>query len=319
MMSVLNWREKIHNDLRGEQLGLDHEGLAFYTQFYGLDSLDADIKLLKLSSSCGTYQWVAWDFYNSSPKVQGYALVTHGLFDHTAYMRPLIQSFLKDELHVLALELPGHGLDFKQALDCRGFDEYTAQNRAGMEWVKAQKSHLLVEAAHSTGAIGPLNRILEGQERQHKIVFLNPLIKIQMFRLAKLSYSFLSPLLSSVPRKKWGPGEGQDFLDFRARDPLQPWRIPQKWLSHYFEWAESVLNGKTLAPGENILVAQGGRDFVVNAKEAQKILASLVSNPKFSCYSSLGHQMLYGPEQAVQALLDEVSRWWGGAGGLRSS
>ena len=152
MMNVLKWRKQIQADL-DDRLGLGHEALGNYAQLYGLDSLDCRVELVRLDGGRDQPNWVGWHFSQPDKEPEGYALVTHGLFDHTAYMRPLIASLLGQNLNVLSLELPGHGLDFKGVLECDTFDEYTEQNKKAVEWVIEQRSSVIVEVAHSTGAV----------------------------------------------------------------------------------------------------------------------------------------------------------------------
>lgn len=312
-MDPLTWRKQIQSDIQ-VTLDLEHKGFAHYCQFYGLDSLATRVELIKLVSNKSKHSWPALHFLQPPEKARGYALVTHGLFDHSAYMRPLIHSLLQRNLNVLSLELPGHGLDFKDALECDGFDEYTELNKTAEEWIAHQQRELLVEVSHSTGAIGRLNQLFSGKECLHKVVLLNPLVRIQMLQLARASYFCFSKFLSSFPRKKWGPGENREFLEFRKNDPFQVWAIPKSWSRHYFEWIDRVLRSQHTVFCENVLIAQGGRDFVVNSQASQKELALRLSNLKVSYYPQLAHQMLYGERAGVVSLLEEINQWWSDVG-----
>lgn len=307
-MNVLKWRQQIQQDLH-KSLNLNHSGFAKYCEFYGLTQLNCQVEIVKLNKES-----VIWHFYQTPLSNKGYALVTHGLFDHSAYMKPLIKSLLAKGLNVVAQELPGHGLDEKAPLECEGFEEYTRVNKLAHQWMEDHCYKLLVEVAHSTGAVGSMNKLLSGYRPAHKMIFLNPLVKISMFDLAKLSHGLLSRFLTNFPRKKWGRGEDKNFLEFRSRDPLQSWVIPKKWARHYFDWADKLLNTGAIGLGDQLLVITGGKDHVVNHKESEKILNMLFNQARFSHYKNLGHQMLYGDERDVQELLNEINHWWSCAG-----
>jgi|GEM_PF-4195940 alpha-beta hydrolase superfamily lysophospholipase len=311
-MDVFKARQQIHRDLESK-LDFKNQALAEFGHFYGLNDLDCDVELLKLVSKRKSRSWVGWHFKNRDEKTRGHALVTHGLFDNSAYMKPLIQSLLDRHLNVLALELPGHGLDFKSDLKCESFNEYSELNEAGVEWVKANNSYLVVEIAHSTGAIGRLNSMLNGDIPKHPIVFLNPLLKIQMFKLARPCFNIFSRLLSGVPRKKAAKGEGSEFLTLRSRDPLQAKKIPMKWIQQYFTWVSSISNLDVINSGEKFLVLLGEQDSVVNPEESSRVLKRQFSNIKLSFYPELGHQPLYGCEREVGELLSEINHWWSAA------
>lgn len=317
-MDVLKWRKQIHHDLY-DKLLFDHQELAKYCQSYGLDQLNCRIEILKIEGHDQKKNWVAWNFCQLQKPVNEYALVTHGLFDHSAYMRPFIEKFLSLGLNVLALELPGHGLDFRLGLECKNFDEYTELNQKAHEWIKSRGAFVSLEVAHSTGAVGRLNRLLDGEKCGHKIVFLNPLVKIQMFKLAKMSYQTFFSFLPSIPRKKWGRGEDPEFLSFRAQDPLQPWRIPIKWIQHYLDWVEKIKKSDVEYSGDELLVLIGGKDRVVNGQESVHELRTHFKNFESSYHPNLGHQMLYGDEREVQDLMEEINRWWRGVDERRNS
>lgn len=304
---ILKDKIDLQKQLRQEQVltSLTSSSLNSYLEFYKLEEFSDNLELCLIPSTINQYQWCGWHFhlYEKAP----YIILFHGLFDHTAYMRPLLKTIFQKGFNVLALDLPGHGLSFGAPLECDSFFEYEDQNLSAKNWLLQKGKRVEFEIAHSTGAIGVLESRKYG-DQSVRAVLLNPLVKIQFHSFLKKMVKPGSYLLNSIPRLKRRRHPCEEFLEMRSRDPLQPDQVSMKWIRSYFDWVLAFEKQSEKHDQKKILLLQGESDPVVNPHKTFDILEQKFPHHERVLLPQMGHELLFDEAVRTQEVLRLIER-----------
>jgi len=234
---------------------------AVYRQWYGTQfvGVQSHSGLLAVQD----YPLVAQLWLPAAP--QATLVFLHGYYDHVGLYRHLIGWALGRNMAVLACDLPGHGLSGGARADIGDFAEYRAALLALLQQAQAlqlpQPWHVL---GQSTGGGIVLDCLLRGllPVQTGHIALLAPLIRPRAWGLSKLLWHLLHPFTSSIPRRFSDNSTDAEFLAFLRQDPLQPLRLPCRWVQALMHWVPHI---ESAAPSDHrhVVIVQGQADHTL--------------------------------------------------------
>ena len=234
-----------------------------FFEYYGLH---------RLSGRCSLYRWSfsPWQLalYRMRPlteEIRGTVWLWHGLFDHVALYRHVLEIVLVAGYEVIAVDLPGHGLSSGQPACIDDFSSYQKILMGLQQLLGSQLPQPWLGLGQSTGGGILLQQVMErGVASGFQGLFLwAPLVRPAAFQLARSSYYGLGRWLQRTPRKFRQNSSDTEFLDFVLhKDPLQPRSLCMAWVGAMLAWERRMR--KMPVSSLPIQVIQGEKDQTVD-------------------------------------------------------
>lgn len=204
--------------------------------------------------------------YWEVPHASATVFVAHGLFDHIGIYLTLIKTLLENGFSVLAVDMPGHGLSEGARAEVDDFDRYSDAISTCLALMLPDSGSTVFGLGQSAGGSAVMQYVFNSGAgcRFKKIALLAPLIRPSQWPLVNISYGVLSPFISLFPRSFTSNSHDKAFVDFLARDPLQPKHISVRWMGAMKAWINRF-NSYT-ASSIPALVVQGTSDKTVDWK-----------------------------------------------------
>ncbi len=197
---------------------------------------------------------------------KGTIFIFHGYLDHVGLFNHLIRFSLQNDYAVVAYDMPGMGLSSGETASIDSFDQYHASMEKCLQLFKGTMPTPWFGVGQSTGATPLIQQALTaGIAPYEKIVLLAPLIRSYGWRRSRWTYTFGRFFLRSIPRVFVENSHDKDFLKFiRKDDPLQPRRLPTRWVGAMKNWIDKV--NKFEPKSVPIFIVQGTNDTTVDAE-----------------------------------------------------
>ena len=258
-----------------------------YCEFYQLNFDETEHIWGTFAS--GQYQLVAHIFRPHHPR--GTVFLLHGYIDHTGILHHLIQNCLEQQYVVAVYDLPGHGLSSGERISIDSFPEYVNVFENFLVLCKPhvpQPYHLI---CHSTGGAIALEYLLEaGTHPFKRIVFLAPLVRHVHWHISKIPYALGKLVhIRTVPRRTPEISSDPAFLRFLQSDPLQPHRVPVKWISALYSWNRKI--AQTAPVSQAVCILQGTRDNVVDWKYNLPFLQEKLTGATVKTFQNAKHHL----------------------------
>ncbi len=195
---------------------------------------------------------------------RGTIFILHGYFDHVGLFNHLIRFSLQNEFAVVAYDLPGMGLSSGERASIDSFDEYYETLESCIVSFKNIMPKPWFGVGQSAGCIALMQHVLtDGLEPFKRVALLGPLVSSCGWKRDKWLYSISRFFIRSLPRVFMENSHDQDFLAFiKKSDPLQPRRLPIKWVGAMKEWIAKFPTFK--ASEVPVLIIQGDHDTTVD-------------------------------------------------------
>lgn len=233
----------------------------------------------------------------------------HGYYDHGASYPSLQRWALKNNLHYLTADLPGHGLSSGKRASIASFDDYQRLLSSLVEVLETEdfpRPWLL--SGFSTGAAIALEHQLTARCFDYTLL-LAPLIRPVGWQKTLVKWLWLPQvLIKKVPRKFTVNSNDAQFLKFaKQQDCLQSRWLPLAWiraLGRWVTWIESRQPSTLEA-----LIVQGDLDGTVDWQYNLPLLARLLPQATTQLIEGGGHQLLNdGPPQQAQ-VFEYLDQW----------
>lgn len=214
------------------------------------------------------------------PGARGTAVIIHGYYDHLGLYGSLIDYCLRQQLNVIAFDLPGHGLSSGEQATIRDFQEYDAVFSGLMDQVTENMDEgpasNLVAFGQSTGGAILINYLLKRgftvTDCPFKdVILLAPLVRPVGWRKGIIFHPVVSLFMKQMKRKHGDSSSDEEFLDFvRSQDPLQSLYLSVQWVGALIRWMRFI--EAQPATDVNLFVVQGDNDGTVDWRHNMKVL-----------------------------------------------
>jgi alpha-beta hydrolase superfamily lysophospholipase len=250
--------------------------LQAYSQHY---SLNFDESSEALSHQAGLAKLGGYDIavqrWMTGPAV-GTAILVHGYYDHVGLYKNLIDFCLRQNLNVVAFDLPGHGLSGGEQAVIANFQDYDAVFSEMVEKVQASMPEPLFAFGQSTGGAILINFLLKRGFTAEEcpfadVILLAPLVRPMGWRKGMILQPVVSLFLKQMKRKHGDSSSDADFLDFvRSQDPLQSLFLSVEWVGALIKWMRFI----EAQPATDVpmFVVQGDEDGTVDWRHNMKVL-----------------------------------------------
>ncbi len=263
----------------------------------------------------------------------GTIIIAHGYLDHTGLYGPLIQWALKQGYHVLAFDLPGHGLSSGEPAAIDHFDQYTnilwqVIGNTDQQRTLPKPLHIIGQSTgcaiianalldHTTPHANlPIKENTETIQNIEHVILLAPLIRSRKWALLRWLYFLLKPWVHDIKRAFTPSSHNQHFQDFiHHHDPLQSQRICLSWLGAMELWYKdtriSNLTTPTIstATTPSISIIQGTADNTVDWHYNIPVLQHHFNNSHLHYVEGAGHHLVNEAHhywQAIEKILSET-------------
>ncbi|WP_286974675.1 alpha/beta hydrolase [Pseudomonas sp.] len=250
-----------------------------YRAFYGLEQLPAAHARMGYFDA-GGYRIAAQLWLPEQPRAT--LILLHGYYDHSGLYGHVMRWALEQNLAVMALDLPGHGLSSGTRASINDFAEYQAVLEGAIELVRElQLPAPLHLFGQSTGGAILIDYLLTANPQSDigETILLAPLVRPRAWGWSKLSYLLLKSFVSKIERRFSDNSHDPVFLDFlRNRDPLQSRNLPTAWVGALGRWVPRIENAPR-SP-RRPLVVQGEEDRTVDWPYNLQVLADKFAGPR---------------------------------------
>lgn len=282
------------------------EGWAEYSRYYGLDFEAHSSELTHKAGvvESGNYRLAVQ--YWVSPSATRNLVVLHGYTDHTGLFRHLIEYGVANRCNVLIFDLPGHGLSTGEQAAIDEFSEY-AQALADVLGTVNLPPLPIWTMAQSTGCSVLMEYARRYDWPFQATVLLAPLLQPAGWLRMRIGWRLLKAFTDSIPRSFNRNSTDEAFLEFIQRDPLQPARVPLRWIGALRRWLAALpLADLGVGPA---LVLQGDQDGTVDWRYNIEHISSLFPDSDIRYLGGAGHQLANEAEAIREDFLNNVSEY----------
>lgn len=214
------------------------------------------------------YRIVEYRWHPQKPNGK-HIILCHGYFDHAALYGKVIRWALEQGYCLHAFDLPGHGLSSGEPAAIDSFDQYSRVLNTIIS--RENYPHYLC-LGQSTGCAVIINALLDNNiyqqntNRPENIILFAPLVRSIRWECLRWPYLLLHLFIPHIKRAFIDSSHDKKFNRFLHRkDPLQPTRIPLKWLGAMDAWVKKI---KTLTADPQLpcYIIQGTKDKTVDYK-----------------------------------------------------
>jgi len=225
---VLNEEQKLSGDLKK------------YAEFYKFPlRSDVDYKIGRLQSNGFS---IALNIMIPQ-NMQKMAVVVHGYMEHSGINTKLYDILLKNNIGVIAYDMPGHGLSSGPRASIDVFSTYAKVFKNVKLFAgKYFKNYELAFIAHSTGCAVILEYLsLKRDIDDTSIILVSPLVRSLHFLLSKYAYDISKSFLNRIIRKEGAISHDENFHHFmRKLEPMREEYVPMQWIKALYEWNNTV-------------------------------------------------------------------------------
>jgi alpha-beta hydrolase superfamily lysophospholipase len=216
----------------------------------------------------GQYRIAASAFLPLEPR--GTVVATHGYEASAAAFAPLARSLAAAGFAVVALDLPGHGRSDGEPGMIGDFREYGDAVAAVASECGRLLPRPLFALGHSAGALSALDAIARPGRGAalDAAILVAPLTRTANWGLSRAGYALVRPFAREVPDGNGGS-------------------VSLEWFGKLAAWRKEAAGFD--AVGVPALVIQGGRDGVVDNRDARQLLSSKLPAARFEVLPWMGH------------------------------
>ncbi len=199
---------------------------------------------------------------------KGTAILVHGLFDHVGLFQPLIRKILQENLSVVAIDLPGHGLSDGEPTVIEDFSNYAAVIDDTRAFFRDKVEGPMVGIGQSTGCAALMSNVFIAKQDgdpppYDRLVLSAPLVRPCAWWYVNIAYVLLSPFLTTTTRRFTENTHDEGFNYFLScSDVLQARALSVRWVGALRQWVKEFSSQPEIEIPS--LVIQGTADKVVD-------------------------------------------------------
>ncbi len=235
----------------------------------------------------------------------GIILFFHGYLSHSGLFKDFYEKFLKLGYHIVAVDLPGHGLSDGRRTAIDDFSTYARV--VYTTYVNITNIRLPVYLiGHSTGCSAILEFIYNYNASPTAVVFVAPLVRIILWELASFGYNLFGNSVRELPRLRRESSQDIDYINFiYEKDPLRHKKVDVSWFKAVFVWQERLVNYPEI---DKIpcLILQGKEDTVVEWRYNIDFLKNKLINYKIKIINRGKHDLLTEVNHIKESVFSEI-------------
>ncbi|WP_439133793.1 alpha/beta hydrolase [Pseudomaricurvus sp.] len=249
---------------------------------------------------------------NESDKDQskGTIFLIHGFTDSVGLMQHAIRFLLQSHWHVVAFDLPGHGLSSGVQASIDSFDQYRDVLQvclAGCQQALPRPWHGI---GQSTGGAVWLNYLgaKPDQTEIDRLLLLAPLVRPKGWGSARWLFPAVKMMTDQLPRKYNTTSHDETFLEFvRHHDPLQSRITPLRWATAMEEWVQAF-RGFDIQQ-RPLTIIQGDADTTVDFRYNLKAICQKFPNTRVVMIADGRHQLVNESGFYRDQVFAETAKW----------
>lgn len=280
---VSNWIKAIESNSESE-----HRFISDYLTFYNLDFTNVTHKLYFLNDSCGKKIFV----HEMLPsEIKGRLVFLHGYLSHSGLFSHFYRHFLEIGYHIVAVDLPGHGLSEGVRTGVDDFSQYAKVVKLIYDLFGSYEGNIFF-IGHSTGCAALLEFIHNYGIYPSRMIFLSPLVRIILWDMATFGYNLFGRALRYLPRIRKESSYDEEYLDFiYNKDPIRYEWVDLSWFRATYEWNKRILNYPQVT-NVRLMIIQGEEDDVVDWKYNVVFLTNMFVNSSLFFIKNAKHDIL---------------------------
>ena len=270
---------------------IDNQDFKEYFDHYGFQRLEGRYQSYHFGSVQGELN-CACHYLHKAPTLR-IALVVHGLFDHVGLFLPLIVNLLEQNMNVVAIDLPDHGLSGLEYGEVSSFSEYSACVESVFEVLAPSLSGQLTLIGQSTGAAVLFDYLANRKAHPNidQLVMLAPLLRARAWRGIRIAHFLFHRFIRSVPRSFQESSHDENFCKFmRDDDPMQPDIVSVDWVGAMLDWAKRFDSFESL--DIDALLVQGSGDMTVDFRHNIRCYQEKLPNLRVSMIDGAKHHLV---------------------------
>lgn len=240
--------------------------------------------------------------------------VLHGYFDHVGLFHHLIRWALRQQMAVVAFDLPGHGLSSGEPAVIDDFDQYRDVLTALMDQLQTGLPQPHYAVGQSTGGAIIIDTLLNppyapADSPWQKVVLLAPLVRPVAWRSVNMSYRLVKPFSEFVPRTFNGKTNDPHFLSFlENNEPLQAKVISARWVGAMIRWANHI--EKATPSLMSPCIIQGDLDQTVDYTFNLSLLQRQFHQPNIHMINGAYHHLVNESEAIRQQVFGIMQNYF---------
>jgi lysophospholipase len=261
-------------------------------------------------NACG-YQIATHYWMPENPK--GTLLVVHGYYDHVGIFGNAIEFGLKNNLAVLAFDLPGHGLSSGEQVVIDSFDQYADVMEVLLEEAQKLLPRPFYALGQSTGGAVLLNYLWRYEAMRvnpllGRIALCAPLVLPRGWRYSgRFVYKLVHRFIQRLPR---GPSRSSHDADFNRfideQDCLQSSTVAVRWIGAMKAWDQQFRHFPPL--NKPVLVVQGDQDLTVAWRYNLRQIRRALPNARIELVPGAGHQLVNETDDLRTPVFTAINR-----------
>lgn len=236
--------------------------------------------------------------------------IVHGYMDHSGLYYKIAGHFLKKNINVVMIDLPGHGLSSGAPATIDDFSAYYHTLRDVLNIFSQAVAEPYCLVGQSMGGAIVMDYLLRASAREtelkfSEVILLAPLVRPKKWLGICFAHAWLSHFTTSIKRNFSVNSHDKEFLDFlKYQDIFQTKRLPVQWVGAMLAWQKKF---HQLPPSPiKLMVVQGDDDQTVDWRFNIKAIATQFPNSAV-CIIKDGRHHLAGEngiyfEQVLKAI-----------------
>lgn len=219
-------------------------------------------------------------------------VMAHGYTDNCGYLKPIQRWYLQKGFDVVCLELPGHGESGGNRADVERIETYLEIYEQVLPQIYALKYNEFIFYGHSTGNVGMIEYLLNGNSHQFKsMVMGTPLIRSFLWKLSRFGHDTLGRYVRRLPKRPVSTSN-PEYHKLEKLDP-KPFRsVPLHWYSKLIEWNDK-LESDSRVSNEKFTIIFGSRDTVIDYNFNRSFMEEKFPEAKIEVITGSDHTLHY--------------------------
>lgn len=241
---------------------------------------------------------------------KGTIFLIHGFTDSVGLMQHAIRFLLKHHWHVVAFDLPGHGLSSGVQASIDSFDQYREVLQVCLASCQQALPSPWRGIGQSTGSAVWLNYLGAQPDQKYieTILLLAPLIRPTGWGTARWFFPAVKLMTQQLKRKFNMTSHDEAFLHFvRYKDPLQARITPLRWASAMEEWVQHF--GRFAVQRYPLTIIQGDADTTVDFQYNLRVIAAKFPCTRVAIIHEGRHQLVNESQHFREQVFSEIATW----------